>query len=267
MMEKRNLAMPARRQILETLGAAAALGAGARIFGQTCVTPSSPALTEGPYFMDEILNRSNITEDPADNSLQPGLPLSLTINLKQLVNCATIPLTGAYVDIWHCNATGVYSDVAAQNTTGRKFLRGYQATDRSGAVTFSTIYPGWYTGRAVHIHGKIRIFNGLDQIYSFTTQFFFDETATDKVFTLSPYNNRGARDTFNTSDGIYRGASSLGGTQSGSGAQLMLKLDVSDSGAVALADITVDESLGRRWVALSARGASGRGKLGVASDS
>ena len=149
--------------MLKALGGAAAftgMGWGARLFGQSCSIVPSPALTEGPYFVEEILNRSDITVDPTDDTVQPGLPLSLTINLQQVTNCALVPLTGVYVDVWHCNAAGVYSDQAAKNTSGRKFLRGYQASDRNGMVNFQTIYPGWYQGRAVHIHAKIRIFNG-----------------------------------------------------------------------------------------------------------
>jgi protocatechuate 3,4-dioxygenase beta subunit len=154
-----------RREILKSLGGAAAfagmgLGLGHRLLAQSCSLMPSPALTEGPYFVEEILNRSDITVDPTDGSVQPGFPLTLNINLKQVTSCALVPLTGVYVDIWHANAAGVYSDQAANNTSGLKFLRGYQATDRQGAVRFQTVFPGWYQGRAVHIHAKVRIFNG-----------------------------------------------------------------------------------------------------------
>ena len=90
-----------RRQILRTIGGAAAFAGmrGGRLLGQTCSILPSPALTEGPYFVDEILNRSDMTVDPTDNTVQAGLPLVLTINLKQLTNCALVPLTGVYVDI------------------------------------------------------------------------------------------------------------------------------------------------------------------------
>ena len=236
-----------RRQILKAIGGAAAftgMGFGGRLLGQSCAIVPSPALTEGPYFVDEILNRSDITIDPTDNSVQPGLPLSLTINLKQVTNCALVPLTGVYVDIWHCNAAGVYSDQAANNTQGRKFLRGYQATDRNGVVNFQTVYPGWYQGRAVHIHAKIRIFNGPASTYEFTTQFFFDESITDKVYQSAPYNSRPGRDTLNPTDGIYEGASLLGSVSSNSGSLLMLALNQGDSRASASIDLTLDESLG-----------------------
>jgi len=219
-------------------------GLGSRLFGQSCSIVTSPALTEGPYFVDEILNRSDITVDPTDNSVQPGTPLSLTINLKQLVNCALVPLTGAYVDVWHCSAAGQYSDKAEQNTLGKKFLRGYQATDRNGSVNFQTIYPGWYTGRAVHIHAKIRIFNGPASTYEFTTQFFFDESFTDKIYQAAPYNTRPGRDTLNNIDGIYEGASSLGSVQSNSGSLLMLNLNSAETAVSSSIDLILDESLG-----------------------
>jgi len=236
-----------RRQILRTIGGAAALAGmrfGGRLLGQTCSILPSPALTEGPYFVDEILNRSDMTVDPTDNTVQAGLPLSLNINLKQLTNCALVPLTGVYVDIWHCNAAGVYSDQAANNTVGKKFLRAYQATDRNGAVRFQTIYPGWYGGRAVHIHAKVRIFNGPNSTYELTTQFFFDDAITDKIYQAAPYNTRGRRDTLNTVDGIYQGPSLLGSVSSNSGTLLMLNLDAGETSASGSIDLVVDESLG-----------------------
>jgi protocatechuate 3,4-dioxygenase beta subunit len=239
-----------RREILKSLGGAAAfagmgLGFGKRLMAQSCSLVPSPALTEGPYFVEEILNRSDITVDPTDGSVQPGLPLNLNINLKQITNCALVPLTGVYVDIWHCNAAGVYSDQAANNSSGKKFLRGYQSTDRNGAVRFQTIFPGWYQGRAVHIHAKVRIFNGPTSTYEFTTQFFFDEDLTDKIYlNNAPYSQRPKRDTLNTTDGIYTGASLLGSVQSNSGSLLMLQMDSSDSSANASIDLIVDESLG-----------------------
>jgi protocatechuate 3,4-dioxygenase beta subunit len=214
------------------------------MWGQAaCTVISSPSLTEGPYFVDEDLNRRDIRFD-AQGSLQPGVPLSLAINVTQLVNCNPVPLTGAYVDIWHCNASGVYSDVAAQTSTGRTFLRGYQPTDRHGSAYFLTIYPGWYQGRAVHIHVKVRTFNGGSESYEFTSQFFMDEAFTDAVYQQSPYNTRGARDTRNSNDGIYNGASSLAGTTSNSGSELMLKLRNMGAWVEADARLVLDFSLG-----------------------
>ena len=190
-IDKNTSVFPLRRQVIKAFAAAAFAGVAR---AQQCTTIGSPSLTEGPYFVDEDLIRTDIRVDPSDGSVQPGYPLSLTINVSQLKDCALTPLTGAYVDIWHCNADGVYSDQTANNTAGKKFLRGYQATDRSGVVRFQSIFPGWYQGRAVHIHSKIRIFNGPDSTYEFTTQFFFDESVTDQIYTKAPYNSRPGRE-------------------------------------------------------------------------
>src|SRR5216117_3186103 len=168
----------------------------------TCVLTA--ALTEGPYFVDEMLNRSDIRTDPATRAVSTGIPLSLTFNVSRVANSACTPLTGAYLDVWHCDAAGVYSDVSSSS---RKFLRGYQITDANGVAPFTTIYPGWYSGRAVHIHFTLRLYAGSTKTYEFTSQFFFDETLTSAVHANSPYDTRGQRNVRNTSDGIYNSLS------------------------------------------------------------
>ena len=178
----------------------------------TTTSPScvlTAALTEGPYFVDEKLNRSDIRADPVTGVVSQGVPLSLQFNVQRVGNNACTPLTGAYLDVWHCDAAGVYSDVTAAGNAGggRKFLRGYQITDADGIARFQTIYPGWYTGRAVHVHFKLRLFAGTTKTYEFTSQFFFDETLTDTVHALAPYSAKGRRNTLNTTDGIYNGLS------------------------------------------------------------
>jgi protocatechuate 3,4-dioxygenase beta subunit len=239
-----------RRHAFRLFGAAAmaSLPFSGRVplLGQSaCETLASPSLTEGPYFVEEDLNRSDIRNDPSDGSTSPGVPLVLRVNVSKLVNCNKVPLTGAYVDIWHCDAAGVYSDVSAQGSVGKKFLRGYLPTDRHGNVEFTTVYPGWYQGRAVHIHAKVRMFDGEDQTYEFTSQFFFDESVTDDVYTASPYNRRStSRDTRNTNDGIYNGSSSLGDYTSNSGSQLMLNLTRQSSWVEAQASLICDLNLG-----------------------
>jgi len=170
-----------------------------------------PALTEGPYFVDEKLNRSDIRSDPSDGSVRQGALLALTFRVSQLTN-ACAPLGGASVDVWHCDAAGVYSDVndPGFNSVGKKFLRGYQVTDRSGIAKFTTIYPGWYQGRAVHIHFKIRSHTGSGAAYEFTSQLFFDDTITDQVHAQAPYSAKGQRTLRNSGDGIYnQGGSQL----------------------------------------------------------
>jgi protocatechuate 3,4-dioxygenase beta subunit len=168
----------------------------------TCVLTA--ALTEGPFFVDEMLNRSDIRTDPVSGAVSTGIPLTLTFNVSRVANSACTPLTGAYLDVWHCDAAGTYSDVSGSS---RKFLRGYQITDANGVAAFTTIYPGWYSGRAVHIHFKLRLFAGSAKTYEFTSQFFFDDSLTDSVYTQSPYNSRGTRNTRNSNDGIYNSLS------------------------------------------------------------
>lgn len=111
----------------------------------------------------------------------------------------------ALVDVWHCDALGVYSDVQdpGGSTVGQKFLRGYQVTDASGRAAFTTIYPGWYSGRAVHIHFKTRTDGGASSVLEFTSQLFFDDELSDTVYAVEPYASKGAHDVQNADDGIY----------------------------------------------------------------
>jgi protocatechuate 3,4-dioxygenase beta subunit len=175
---------------------------GTTTTGASCVLTA--ALTEGPFFVDEKLNRSDIRTDPATGAVSAGIPLALLFNMSRVASSACTPLTGAYLDVWHCDSTGTYSDVSGSSM---KFLRGYQITDANGVAAFTTIYPGWYSGRAVHIHFKLRLYAGSSKTYEFTSQFFFNDTLTDSVYTQSPYSSRGSRDTSNASDGIYNSLS------------------------------------------------------------
>jgi protocatechuate 3,4-dioxygenase beta subunit len=170
---------------------------------QGCVV--RPAQTEGPYFVDEKLNRSDIRSDPSDGSVKPGVPLELTFSVSQLGKGTCTPVAGAVVDVWHCDAAGVYSDVQdpSFDTRGKKYLRGYQVTDAAGGAKFTTIYPGWYQGRAVHIHFTIRTNPGATTAHQFTSQIYFDEAVNDKVFAQPPYATKGER-MRNGRDGIFR---------------------------------------------------------------
>jgi protocatechuate 3,4-dioxygenase beta subunit len=194
-----------------------------------------PELTEGPYFVDEQLERSDIRTEPSDGSVKEGVLLALTFAVSQVSNGACSPLAGAMVDVWHCDAQGVYSGVTdtAQgfDTVGQKFLRGYQVTDATGLAQFTTIYPGWYTGRTVHIHFKIRIAADADQTYEFTSQLFFDEALSDQVYTQEPYASKGQRDQLNSTDGIYNDLLLLAANQTAQGyaSTFTIGLDLADS--------------------------------------
>jgi protocatechuate 3,4-dioxygenase beta subunit len=199
---------------------------------KTCtLTPSliesegTPQQTEGPYFVDNMPNRSDIRSDPSDGSVQEGIPLHLVISVYGVDNnglCS--PLKGARVDIWRANSNGVYSDVSDQGTTGKKFLRGYRLTDNNGTVRFTTIYPGWYQGRAIHIHDKIRTFNGSEKTLEWTSQLYFDNSVNEQVHKQPPYNKHGPPGISNEQDGIYTGASTDQLVQSNTGKHLMVNL-------------------------------------------
>jgi protocatechuate 3,4-dioxygenase beta subunit len=165
-----------------------------------------PEQTEGPYFVDERLNRSDIRPDPSDASVKEGLPIELGLRVHEIRGKDCIPLAGVVVDVWHCDALGIYSDVRERSfdTRGKKFLRGYQITDASGTVRFVTIYPGWYPGRTVHIHFKIRTNPKSRQGHEFTSQIYFDDTLTDKIHAQSPYASKGQNRLRNRQDGIFQ---------------------------------------------------------------
>jgi protocatechuate 3,4-dioxygenase beta subunit len=164
-----------------------------------------PEVTEGPYYVDEELNRSDVRSDPSSGVVKEGALLALTFNVSQISEAGCAPLEGAKVEIWHCDADGVYSDVSDPgfNTQGQKFLRGYQVTDANGQATFLTIYPGWYTGRTVHIHFKVHQ-DTSDSGREFISQLFFDDSFTDQVFAREPYASKGQRNTLNSNDNIYQ---------------------------------------------------------------
>jgi protocatechuate 3,4-dioxygenase beta subunit len=158
------------------------------------------ASTEGPYFRDLKLNRSDIRSDPTDAAVKPGLPLRLVIRVGQVEGTACKPLSGAVVDIWQCDAVGVYSNYEQEGTAGKQFLRGYQLTDGSGAAEFQSIYPGAYGGRAVHVHFKVRT-NPTGAGRDFTSQLYFPEPVNEEVFAQAPYKAAGR--VRNAQDGIF----------------------------------------------------------------
>jgi protocatechuate 3,4-dioxygenase beta subunit len=221
-----------------------ATGAGAGAGTPSATTPSAPPAaaaapaptcvltreqTEGPYYIDVDLLRSDITEG------KEGLPLRLELTVLGAASCQ--PLPNATVEIWHCDAAGDYSGFSGslpdnlgeppgsdsgsppprpgpgggpppgggpsmRNTPTNElvFLRGGQVSDASGRVAFQTIYPGWYRGRTVHIHLKVHV--GGNEVH--TSQLFFDDAVSDLVFSRPPYAEHAGRDTTNATDSIFR---------------------------------------------------------------
>lgn len=157
----------------------------------------SPTETEGPYptHTPSSYVRSNIVDD------RTGVPLSVQITIQNANNnCAA--LSGAIVDLWHCDKDGNYSEYSGFTTV--HFLRGRQVTDANGLVTFTTIFPGWYTGRATHLH--IHIYNAAGTSLK-VTQISFPEGSTSAVVmvntTASGYTKGMSGYTYNASDGIF----------------------------------------------------------------
>jgi protocatechuate 3,4-dioxygenase beta subunit len=150
----------------------------------------TPELTEGPYYIAAEKLRRDIREG------HPGTLLVLRLRVLNASTCK--PLRGAAVDIWHADAAGNYSGFGA-GSSSRTFLRGIQKTDASGVAVFTTIYPGWYQGRAVHIHIKVHV--GGSVVH--TGQLFFPDALTSTVYERAPYAARGNPDTPNARDSIY----------------------------------------------------------------
>ena len=173
----------------------------------TCVL--SPEMTEGPYYVEGDKVRRNITEG------KPGVLLSLRLSVVDVSSCKAIK--GAAVDIWHCDAGGVYSATSVRDTEERTFLRGIQKTDKNGLAIFRTVYPGRI--RAARSTSTSRSTSAGAR---FTRPAVLPDFLTDTVYRRSPYNRRSARDVRNASDSIFRN----GGSKS------MLKLVRSGSGYV-----------------------------------
>jgi len=163
----------------------------ASLFGDTSSCTLTAEETEGPFYFDVDKIRTDIRED------REGTPLRLVARVRDAEVCE--PLRNAVVDIWHCDAGGAYSGFDEEGT----FLRGAQVTDRDGIAEITTIYPGWYEGRTVHIHAKVH----LDNSTVLTTQLFFDDGISSDVYAQGdPYKPEDDRTAFNDTDGIFDGS-------------------------------------------------------------
>jgi protocatechuate 3,4-dioxygenase beta subunit len=150
----------------------------------------TPELTEGPYYIAGEKVRRDITDG------RPGTKLMLRTTVVDASTCK--PIRGASVDVWHADASGVYSGFG-DGASSQTFMRGVQKTDVRGLAVFKTVYPGWYPGRSVHIHVKVHL--GGSVVH--TGQLFFPEATTDVVYASTPYSARPGRTTRNTTDSIF----------------------------------------------------------------
>ncbi|MFG2819783.1 protocatechuate dioxygenase [Kitasatospora sp. NPDC048365] len=214
--------------------------------------------TQGPYYFDADKVRSDIRED------REGVRLRLAIRVQDSESCQAIP--NAVVEIWHCDAAGLYSGAETLSSGGggqgggpggggtppsgaptgappagapsgapsgtppngggagggqgdltpqddKRYLRGAQVTNSQGIVQFTTVWPGWYVSRTVHIHAMVHI----DNERTLTTQLMMDESLNSAVFARAPYSKHTGRDTFNDKDSIYKPSMLLRITQDGDG--------------------------------------------------
>jgi protocatechuate 3,4-dioxygenase beta subunit len=182
-----------------------------------------PQTTEGPYFeqLTDYWNDGNML-DAAKAGASPNVtkdrtsvlaatPLTLSLNVYSVSGSVGTPLQGANVYVWHCDAYGIYSSVALktapsnlEDTTGQYWSRSYQTTDSTGATTFKTIIPGWYTGRALHYHIRIHLANAkTNTTFAATTQLFPSDAVLTAVKTISPYTGDTQRITLLAADMVY----------------------------------------------------------------
>ncbi|GIH07000.1 protocatechuate dioxygenase [Rhizocola hellebori] len=219
---------------------------GSDLFAGLAACALTLETTQGPYYFDADKVRSDIREDRA------GKRLRVAIKVQDSETCAPVP--NAVVEIWHCDADGLYSGAEAQSTGGgggpgggappggggpggtppsggpgpgggnggiadlvptddKRYLRGAQVTNGEGVVEFTTVWPGWYRGRTVHIHAMVHVSNNR----VLTTQMMFDEALNTKVFADKPYSAHTGRDTFNNNDSIFKDSMLAKVTEDGDG--------------------------------------------------
>jgi protocatechuate 3,4-dioxygenase beta subunit len=181
---------------LASAGAAGLMTTGSNAASSAVTLPLTAQATEGPYYFDAAKVRADITEG------LPGVPLEVRF---VVMDASGAPLPGLRVDIWHCNAAGLYSGYAGQgdnrrtSTVGATFLRGTLTADDGGVAAFRTVYPGWYEGRTTHIHFKV--LSGARAVL--TSQFFLPDALSEFLYTSLPdYKRAQVRQTLNRNDGI-----------------------------------------------------------------
>lgn len=210
--------------------------------------------TQGPYWFDVDSIRSDIRED------RPGTELVLALRVHDVSQCAAggavTAVPNAVVEIWHCDAGGVYSgfesgstgagvapgggapgaagsgetpdgsysagDQEATATDDGTYLRGAQVADDGGIVRFTTVFPGWYRGRTTHVHVKVHI----DRATVLTTQVYVDDAVADAAYAVSPYSDHTGRDTYNADDSIYDASGLLTVRQTATGQLGVINLGI-----------------------------------------
>lgn len=150
-----------------------------------------PEQTLGPFPNKSQLNRSDIRAG------QAGAAFRLRLRVLSVFGC--VPVAGATVELWQCNSQGDYSEYSDFNTADQNWLRGYQVTNDAGVVEFVTIYPGWYPGRSVHVHFRVKRQGRAD----FASQLYFDDAFSDVVLAQAPYTSHTGTRPTNPQDSIF----------------------------------------------------------------
>lgn len=177
----------------------------------------TPVAIEGPYYIDVDKIRSDIREDREGRKLR--------VAARILASDGCTPVRDAVFEIWHCDSAGLYSGFESASTGGgsagpqggiadaKRYLRGAQITNAEGIAEITTIYPGWYRGRTVHIHAKVFI----SSREVLTTQLYFDDALNGTVYASAPYKAHAGRDTFNDDDSIFSAQTILTTSKDGDG--------------------------------------------------
>lgn len=169
----------------------------------SCSVTSSETAGPFPTKSPSSLVKSNIVMD------RTGIGFTINITIKN-TNASCAALKGALVDIWHCDKDGYYSEYGGTTMqtvdyTTVHFLRGRQTTDDNGLVTFTSIFPGWYTSRATHIHVHIYNASGTSLL---VTQIAFPEGSNSAVAlvnasTANGYTKGLSGYTYNAADNVF----------------------------------------------------------------
>jgi protocatechuate 3,4-dioxygenase beta subunit len=202
----------------------------------------TPRDIDDPGFVDGMPQRSDIRQDFLAEAIKDGVPLRLALRVYRIDSAGCSPLTAALVDVWHCDAQGIYSEDPDRETMGRAFLRGNQPVPEDGVVEFVTVYPGWYSQRTSHIHFKVRTFSAGQVTYEFTSQFYFPDSISDEVLRQPAYAAKGPKDRTNAQDYFFGKASEDGRVPADMGRHLMFDLSWDGEGYVGRFDIGLDLS-------------------------
>ena len=219
-----------RRQVIHLFGAGVIASTGATHPAERRLNLPAyivrPEQTEGAFFKDFELYRNDLRVDSITKSVLSGISIQLIFHVLRVVQDQCTPLSGVKVDLWQCDLNGHYSGFRnrGDDLCKENFLRGYPLTYSEGVAQFTTIFPGWYSGRTAHIHLKLSMEVHHGKGYEFSTQLYFDDALTDHFYSSPPYDWLPERQVRNSNDRILRRRG---------GQQLMLDVSPAETGSSA----------------------------------